>query len=488
MLPPFLTKFGILMTEKTFTVTILPISDIIIPDDRFRKEFSERNHQLLQDSISMGPGLINAITVKPNLELNTGESRLKAVSILHELGLPVRYQGSVVPEGCIPAVIIQNDLDEIQYLQAELHENTHRADFTYIEEAKGVARIAALQQEVMNRNNPPLEERKSAAAKGFVGLGIPMSAISKEAISNTASQVYDKAKPSADDMDNVKTSIIIANAMENHPELAEKLSKVKTISDAKKVLKKSAESDQRVALAAAQGSEFKNSVHTIINGDCLEELTKLPKASFDVCLTDPIYGINAGNFGDSAGRLSNFDHTYNDSLENFSEIIPKALKLVSGLLKEKAHIYLACDIRNYPLLKQYLADSSTPGNLWVIPNAPFIQYKLGGGRIPHPGFTPRRSYEVWLYAYRGGKGEYTCINDVVECTSDRTETHGASKPVDLLKTFLKRSCMPGDKVLDFMAGSGPILTACHELKIRATAIEINPDYYGRCLERVKELR
>jgi DNA modification methylase len=229
-------------------------------------------------------------------------------------------------------------------------------------------------------------------------------------------------------------------------------------------------------------------MHSIIHGDCLEELAKLPLASFDVCLTDPIYGINAGNFSDQGGRMSGNSHDYNDSLENFTEIMPKALKLVSRVLKDRAHIYLACDLRNYPLLRKFLADSSIPGNEWRIPNAPFIQYKVGGGRVPHPGYTPRRSYELWLYAYRGEKQEYKLINDVVECVSDRTESHGAGKPKDLLKTFLSRSCMPGDTVIDFMAGSGSIVPACHELKLKCTAIELEEAYYGRILERIKELK
>jgi DNA modification methylase len=39
-----------------------------------------------------------------------------------------------------------------------------------------------------------------------------------------------------------------------------------------------------------------------------------------------------------------------------------------------------------------------------------------------------------------------------------------------------------------MAGTGSILPAAHELKIKATAIEISQEYYGRCLERLKELK
>lgn len=468
-------------------VQFIKITSIKLPDDRFRRTFSEKNLSALQDSISTGPGLINAITIKPNLELNTGETRLKAVSILHDLGLPVRYHGDTVPDGHIPAVIISNEMDEIEYLKAELHENTCREGFTFIEETQAVARIALLQQAIIDAAKPSKQERMAEAKKNIFA-GIPLAKVSGEAVTKTAAQIFD-GKTGGYYTQTVKDSLLIANAVAEQGPLAKKLEKATSLTDAQKILKKHAEEDTRRVLAVQQGKTFSSQVHTLLHGDCLVELAKLPERTFDVCCTDPIYGINAGNFGDSGGRMAGFDHSYDDSPENFKRIMPLALKQVTRVMKDAAHLYLACDLRHYFYLKELL--ETTCGertNPWKVPNAPIIQYKLAGGRVPHPGFTFRRSYEVWLYAYRGGKQEYKLINDVIECTSDKTETHGAGKPVDLLKTLLSRSTMPGDKVLDFMAGSGSILPACHALKLRCTAIEIEDQYYGRMLERVKELR
>lgn len=467
-------------------VKFIKISTIVIPETRFRKQFSEKTLTELQDSISNGPGLINAITIKNNMELNTGETRMRAVSILHEIGLPVFYHGEKVPEGCIPAIIIENELQEIDYLKAELHENTHRESFTYVEEAQAIAKIARIQQALIDAERAASEPEKQKPK--FLPLGIPLKEVSPEAVKQTAERIYD-GKAGAHYSKSVQDSLLIANAIENAvPELSDKLLKAKDKTEAQKILKSHALEEQRASLAMSQGKTFGSSRHKVIHGCCLEELKKLESASIDVCCTDPIYGIGAGNFGNSGGRMSGFSHDYDDSLENFEKIMPQAIKELSRVLKPKAHIYLACDIRNLQLLKDYLKATSPRENPWYIPSAPFIQYKLAGGRVPHPGFTPRRSYELWLYAYRGGKEEYRLINDVIECESDRSETHGAGKPKDLLKVFLNRSCLPGDTVLDFMAGSGSILPAAHELKLKVTAIEINPSYYGRCIERLKELK
>lgn len=462
-------------------IQFLPLKDVKIPSDRFRQLFTEKNLTGLQDSISSGLGLSNAITLKADLSLITGESRLKAITILHDVGMPVRYHGEIVPEGLVPAIVLTSEHDELEYLKAELHENTEREDFTYIEEAQAVTRIALIEQAVLDKNKPEKPQ--------FAPLGIPLKKVSKEAVTNTAAQIYD-GKTGAHYNKQVKDSLTLVNALETNPELGEKLLKATSMSDGQKIMKRFEQEEQRSNLALEQGKSFSSARHTVLQGDCIEEMKKLPLASFDVCVTDPIYGINAGNFADGAGKYSSFEHGYDDSLETFLEVMPKAIRQVSRILKDSAHLYLACDIRNYPVLVEMVKAVSLPHNPWKVTNAPFIQYKTGGGRVPHPGFTPRRSYELWLYAYRGGKQEYKMINDVIPCEADRDHesSHGAGKPKELLKTFLNRSCMPGDSVIDFMAGSGSIIPACHDLKLKVTAIELGQAYYGEILERIKELR
>lgn len=473
-------------------VVYINISEILVPKGRFRQTFTEKNLTGLQDSIASGLGLNNAITLRKDLTLITGESRLKAITVMHDVGVPAFYQGERIPDGKVPVIILESDHDELEFLEAELHENTAREGFTYIEEAQAISRIAAIRQARLDAEKPATkEERIADIKKNFISLGIPLKKVSPEAIKETAKHIYD-GKSGAHYDKQVKDSVLIVDILEKDPEseLSKKLLKAASMHDGQKILKKHQQEEERSRLALAQGAEFKGSRHTALNGCCIEEMKKLKSKTFDVCLTDPIYGINAGNFNDGAGKYKSFEHGYDDSLETFMKIMPDAIKQVSRILKDAAHLYLACDIRNYPLLVKMVEEASTPSNPWKITNAPFIQYKVAGGRVPHPGFTPRRSYELWLYAYRGGKQEYKMINDVIPCEADRDyETnHGAGKPKELLKTFLNRSCMPGDSVIDFMSGSGSIFPACHELKLKATGIELGSISYGEGLERIKELK
>lgn len=457
----------------------IKLTDIDV-SGRARTSMTEEGLEKLQASISDPEvGLLQPIKLNADLKLLCGERRLKAVTALNFLGIPFKFNNLPVPEGEIPAIVCETLLDQIEQLKAELDENVARENFTYLDETALTAKIARLQE---------------AVAKQKAGIvvanpdSMPLAVLSKGSIADTAKEAFPEMTERAG-QNKVREQLKIQNVLETAPDsgLAKQLTKAGSLHEATKILAKFEQEEKRAALAEAQGRNFTTKIHTVIHGDCLEELPKLQSGTFDVLCCDPIYGIDAQNFGNAAGKMSGQRHDYEDSFENFERILPVALKEVSRLLKPAAHLYLACDLWNLEHLIRWLKDTDQKDNPWRIPRYPIIQYKTEGGRVPHPGFSPRRSYEIWLYAYRGGKQEFNMIQDVIPCSSDRTETHGAGKPIGLLKTFLRRSAMPGDRVLDFMAGSGTILTACHELNLRCTAIEINKADYGRCIERLKEI-
>ena len=141
-------------------IQFIDTSEVKISEDRFRKVFSEQTLSDLQKSISSGLGLINAITVREDFSLITGETRLKAITALHTLGEAVFFNGEEVPSGKIPALVLESDFDEIAYLQSEFDENAHRESFTYIEEAQAIARIAKLKEAIRRKDSGETEKPK----------------------------------------------------------------------------------------------------------------------------------------------------------------------------------------------------------------------------------------------------------------------------------------------------------------------------------------
>jgi site-specific DNA-methyltransferase (adenine-specific) len=151
--------------------------------------------------------------------------------------------------------------------------------------------------------------------------------------------------------------------------------------------------------------------------------------------------------------------------------------------KERAHLYVWCDIDLFVELKHVFEEAG-----WWVFRTPLINIKREGGRVPWPEHGPRRCYELVLYAVKGKRPVTSIQRDVFESTLERdTAGHGASKPVEAYVNLLQRSCRPGDTVLDCFAGSGTILAAAHQLRLKAVAVEENAAYFGQCVKRLEGL-
>lgn len=494
-------------------VEFVPIGNVIV-GDRARKQFSvEGIANLTNDIKSNEIGLIHPILIKENGELITGERRYKVIKGIHEDGDEIKFAGTPIPRGTIPAIRVRGDFDIIEYLIAEAVENNSREAFSWQERVALDKRIATLQQlkidaerakaaptitaavvDLLEETGEESEDEKYIApanrASGAINhlLGLQTNSekikISKEALVNASKEVHG-SNTTHQDVSRMQASIRLAEALEN-PEIAEKLRKAPTLKEATKLLKVEEKRIQQEKAAVAQGRELRSADrHTVINGDCLEELAKLKTASVDLCLTDPIYGINAHKFG-VAKRDTGF-HTYEDTPEEFERILPLAIKEVTRILKPAAHLYLFCDLSKFYQLKAWVEAASPKDNPWTVQSFPLHWIKTNGARCPHPGFTYRKTVEYILFAYRGGKESNHQFDSHFEVSTKRTEIHGAAKDPSGLKVLLNNSAFQNNLVLDFMAGSGSLAIAAHELKMRTIMIESDRSAYGRCVERVKEL-
>jgi len=204
---------------------------------------------------------------------------------------------------------------------------------------------------------------------------------------------------------------------------------------------------------------------------------------FDVILTDPPYGMGADQFGDGGGgRLANNEHHYKDDYVSWKSLMGQWCALAYAVAKREAHAYVFCDLDNFHELKKMMQDAG-----WYVFRTPFICTKPGSGRVPLPDEGPRRQYETILYAIKGHKKTTAIYPDVISTVADAGLLHGAQKPVALFEDLLRRSVRPGDSVLDSFAGSGTIFPAAHNFKVKATGIEMNPEYFALCYKRIQQL-
>ena len=63
--------------------------------------------------------------------------------------------------------------------------------------------------------------------------------------------------------------------------------------------------------------------------------------------------------------------------------------------------------------------------------------------------------------------------------------HPTQKPIALYKWLLNKYAKQGDKILDTHLGSGSIAIACHDYGFELTACELDPEYYDKAIQRIK---
>lgn len=435
------------------TRRFINLASINIRPDRIRKEFPEDLNVDLQESIR-AQGLLQPIILSlegDSYWLEAGERRLRAVSDIYALGGTFTYESEPVPSGLIPYLLL-TDLSEIDRLQIEVDENTRRLDFTWQERAVATDKLARLRALQALKSNDPIPTTAEVGAEAFP-------------------EFHPKAAAAA-----ARKDIILAAHL-NDPEVRS----AKSADDAFKALKRKESLSRNEALAAQIGASLTAASHRIINADSLEWMTAQPSNSYDIIITDPPFGMGADDFGDSGGAMQGA-HRYDDSLETAS--ICYATLAVEGfrLAAAEAHLYAFCDIVRFPHLYEVFTNAG-----WRVFRTPLLWVKPSAYRAPWPEHGPQRKYEAILYAIKGDKKTLKLAGDVLTHKPDENLGHSAQKPVALYQDLLSRSAVPGSRVLDPFAGTGPVIPAAHALKCLATAVEMDAASYGIIATRTKNL-
>lgn len=432
---------------------LIHIDAIKVATDRQRKAFDEGKLREFADVIA-AQGLLHPIILRisgDDYYLVAGERRLRAITDLYALGGSFKHDGETVRANFIPYTLL-SDLDPLSAEEAELSENLHRINLSWQELALAHARLHKLRNAQAEAVGAPTH---TVAATALEVRG------SSEGINHEAT----------------RREIILAGHMDNPIVKA-----AKTAEEAFKALKKIEVAEKNRELGASVGRTFTADLHQVIHGDSLEWMAAAPAEQFDCILTDPPYGMNADEFGDSGG-LAAGGHGYKDDAATFLKILSVLAPESYRLAKAQAHLYVFCDIDWFHTMKTQFSAAG-----WTVFRTPLIWYKKSGMRAPWPEQGPQRKYETILYAVKEKRPILKMLGDVLDYPPDTNLGHAAQKPAALFEDLLRRSCLPGNSVLDPFCGSGPIFSAAHALKVRAVGIEMDQASYGISLSRINKLR
>lgn len=390
-------------------------------------------------------GLLHApVLQSESLELLAGERRIRALEMIYDTGGQFMYAGELIPLGLVP-VTRAHSRDTLGWFEAELSENLARQDLTWQERAQALLRLDELRklQSPSHTSADTLAEVRAGA-----GDNPPTATILRE-------------------------ELILAKHLED-----EDISKQKTRQDAMRVLRRKAQLQR----AADLGRQFdintkSQSPHTPVHADCREYLSLQPSGEFDLILTDPPYGIDAQDHNEQ----NILGHQYDDSYKSWRELMLWFSGESFRLAARDSHLYLMCDIERWFELRELFTEAG-----WLVWRRPMIWSK-GNGMLPRPDFGPRNTYEAILFARKGEKKVRVIGgSDVIVCPQPAlNRTHGAEKPVGLYLELMKRSCLPGETVLDPFMGSGTIFPAANLARLRATGIEQHPAFFGVAVTRLE---
>lgn len=440
------------------------LENIKIPSDRQREIFDQTAHQELIISIEE-VGLINAICVrKPykseiedgiyletDLILIAGERRLRAMKEIYELGGKVKFSELYIPHESVPCTLYE-ELTVAEAVQIELDENIKRSNITWQEQAKATKRLNELLGKLSQEKHEP-----------------------PPTVAKLTELITGKTGGSSQDM--VRTDLIVAKHLDNPA-----ISKAGSAKEALKILKREEESNKNRQLALEIGETYGKSNNLIYCGNCLDILSDLKyEGHFDVILTDPPYGMNADQFGDSGGKLQ-AEHKYDDSRDTWFELMKAFSVLSYKITKDQAHAYIFCDIEQFFELKYLMTQAG-----WAVFRTPLTSRKLNSGRVPDPTCGPRRQAEWILYAIKGRKPVKMIAPDVIDNKGDNPFQHAAGKSTELFLELLNRSTSPGDNVLDAFAGTFTILRAAKPLQLNTVAIELDEASYGMGITELNRL-
>jgi len=409
--------------------------EVIVPDNRQRKQFKETSLIELAESLQKPHGQLNPIVLRNDERtLICGERRLKAMEFVKR---PFIHDGQQLLDGHI-AYTTLGELTPEQLYEAELEENVQREDLTWQER---VAAIAALH--AFRLDSDPNHTVKATAQEIF-----------GEKVSGRKQQEVQKAIDLAPFLEDV---------------LVQYAPDEKT---ARKAIKNELMNRERLSRVDALGDM--DTTHKLY----LKDGFSTPLTNyFDVILTDPPYGIDIHT-------KETFDadtHEYDDSDEAFTKILSSLPTLAYRTTKENAHLYCFCDIRRFTEL---LVAFELGG--WQVWPRPIIWDKGNTGSYGNIEYGFRACYDSILFARKGSKKVTAGYRDVINITQKTNQAHPAGKPVELFSELLKRSVLPGDRVADFFCGSGPIFPAATNNKCIAYGWEINEKYHAMAAESLRQ--
>ena len=262
------------------------------------------------------------------------------------------------------------------------------------------------------------------------------------------------------------------------------------------------EHEARVRRQSSTGRKLP--LDTILEGDCIAEMARLPDKCVDMIFADPPYNLQLGGdlFRPEGGRVDAVDDHWDkfDSMAAYDDFTREWLIEARRILKDNGTIWVIGSYHNIYRVGALLQDAE----FWILND---IVWRKSN---PMPNFRGTRftnAHETLIWCAKDEKARYTfnyramkALNDDLQMRSDwflpicsggervkgddGLKAHPTQKPEALLYRILLACTKPGDVVLDPFFGTGTTGAVARRLGRRWIGIERERDYVKVARERI----
>src|SRR3954469_1516630 len=262
--------------------------------------------------------------------------------------------------------------------------------------------------------------------------------------------------------------------------------------------------EQPTTFRPAKTAKRELPLDTILQGDCIAEMARLPDKSIDMIFADPPYNLQLGGdlFRPEGRRVDAVDAEWDkfDSLAAYDGFTRDWLEQARRILKDDGTIWVIGSYHNIYRVGALLQDA----DFWILNDVVWRKSN------PMPNFRGTRftnAHETLIWCAKDEKARYTfnyramkALNDDLQMHSDwllpicsggervkgddGLKAHPTQKPEALLYRILLACTKPGDVVLDPFFGTGTTGAVARRLGRRWIGIEREPIYIEAAEERI----
>ena len=242
--------------------------------------------------------------------------------------------------------------------------------------------------------------------------------------------------------------------------------------------------EQPTSFRPAKAAKRELPLDTILQGNCIAEMARLPDKSVDMIFADPPYNLQLGGdlFRPEGSRVDAVDDDWDkfDSLAAYDDFTRDWLGEARRILKDDGTIWVIGSYHNIYRVGSLLQDA----DFWILND---IVWRKSN---PMPNFRGTRftnAHETLIWCSKSENARYTfnyramkALNDDLQMRSDWL----LQKPEALLYRILLACTKPGDVVLDPFFGTGTTGAVARRLGRRWIGIEKETAYLKVARERI----